>query len=281
MRIILIGASGFVGRRLSAALQKRGEKISAVSFHDMNTVKRECDGADVVINLAGENVATRWTPQVKERIRSSRIDVPRELIASFATMRHAPKAYLSASAVGYYGTHETQTFTETSPPGDDFLAGVCVAWEKEAVKAAEHGCRTAIVRTGLALGADGGALARLLPIFKFGGGGVIGTGNQWCSWIHIDDLVGIYLMAIYGGSGIFNATAPNPVRNHAFTRALAAVLHRPAMVPVPTFIVERMLGEGAMLLTKGQCVIPERTRACGYAFQYTVIDRALAALLLH
>jgi uncharacterized protein len=279
VKVTIIGASGFVGRHLSAALQKRGDKVSAVSFHDMSTVKRECDGADTVVNLSGAPVSVRWTPQAKERIRSSRVDPPRELITSFATMRTPPKAYVSASAVGYYGTHETQTFTENSPPGKDFLAEVCVAWEEQAQKAAECDCRTVIVRTGLALGTDGGALARILPVFKLGGGGVIASGNQWCSWIHIDDLVGIYLRAVYDGSGIFNATAPNPTRNREFTRALATVLHRPALIPVPTFILERMLGEGAMLLTKGQCVIPKRTMTYGYEFRYSVIDRALATLL--
>jgi len=279
VKITLIGASGFIGGRLNAALQKRGDTVAAVSLRDMSTVKRECEGADAVVNVAGESVAVRWTPTVKERIRSSRVDLPREVIASFATMRKPPKAYISGSAVGYYGVDESKTFTEKSPPGKDFLAEVCVAWEAEANKAAEHDCRVAIVRTGLALARDGGALTRLLPIFKLGAGGVIASGNQWCSWIHIDDLIGIYVTAIHDGSGIYNATAPNPVRNRAFTRALASVLSRPALIPVPSFVLERMLGEGAMLLTKGQCVIPERTMALGYSFRHTQIDRALAAIL--
>ena len=281
MKITLIVASGFIGRHLSEALRKRGDTVAAVSLRDMSTTKRECEGADAVVNLAGENVAVRWTADAKKNIRSSREDLPRELIASFGTSRKPPKAYISASAVGYYGVDEVKTFTEKSPPGNDFLAEVCVAWEREANKAAEHGCRVAIVRTGLALGKDGGALMRLLPIFKLGAGGPVASGNQWYSWIHIDDLIGVYLTAIYGGEGIYNATAPNPVRNREFTRALAAVLQRPAVIPVPSFVLERMLGEGAMLVTKGQCVLPERTMACGYAFRYTVIDRALAALVLH
>jgi hypothetical protein len=281
VNVTLIGASGFIGRRLNEALLKRGEHVSAVSLREMSTAKRECEGADAVVNLAGENVAVRWTPAAKERIRSSRVDLPRELISAFATMRKPPKAYVSASAIGYYGVDDSKAFTEKDPPGDDFLAKVCAAWEYEANKTAEYGCRVAIVRTGLALGKDGGALPRILPIFKLGAGGVIASGNQWCSWIHIDDLIGVYLAAIYEGSGIYNATAPNPIRNREFTRALASVLQRPAVVPVPSFVVERMLGEGAMLLTKGQCVLPERTMACGYEFRYTLIDRALAALLLH
>jgi uncharacterized protein (TIGR01777 family) len=280
VKITLIGASGFIGRHLNEALQKRGDTIAAVSLRDMNTVKRECEGADAVVNVAGESVAQKWTSAAKERIRSSREALPREVIASFAAMRNPPKAYISASAVGYYGVDETKTFTEKSPPGKDFLAEVCVAWEAEANKAAEYDCRVAIVRTGLALAGDDGALTRLLPIFRLGAGGVIASGNQWCSWIHIEDLIGIYVMAIHGGSGIYNATAPNPVRNRAFTRALASVLRRPAMIPVPTFVLERILGEGAMLLTKGQCAIPERTMASGYAFRHTQIDRALASILL-
>jgi uncharacterized protein len=279
VKITLIGASGFIGQHLNNALQKRGDRVAAVSLRDMSTVKRECEGADAVVNVAGENVGVRWTPEAKERIRSSRVDLPRELIASFATMRNPPKAYISASAVGYYGVDESKTFTEKNPPGKDFLAQVCVAWEAEANKAAKHDCRVAIVRTGLALGRDGGVLARLLPIFKLGAGGVVASGDQWCSWIHIQDLVGIYVMAIERGEGAYNATAPNPVRNRAFTRALASVLRRPALLPVPSFAAESMLGEGAMLLTKGQCVIPERTMASGYEFRHTQIDRALAAIL--
>lgn len=279
MKVTVIGASGFIGRHLCAALQKRGDTVASVSFRQMDTAVRESEGADVVVNLAGESIAVRWTPEIKERIRSSRVDFPREFIKRLAELRTPPKTYISASAVGYYGTSETKTFTEASPPGSDFLAEVCVAWEAEARRAEERGCRVAIVRTGLVMSADGGVMARLLPVFRLGMGGVAASGNQWCSWIHIDDLIGIYLMAIDRGTGVYNATSPNPVRNRDFTKALAAVLHRPAIVPVPEFVFEQLLGEGSTIVTQGQCVIPERTRDQGYSFRHTLIDRACAAVV--
>ncbi|HTV72928.1 MAG TPA: DUF1731 domain-containing protein, partial [Candidatus Acidoferrales bacterium] len=168
---------------------------------------------------------------------------------------------------------------EASPPGNDSLAEVCVAWEAEAQKAAAYGSRVAIVRCGLILATDGGILARTLPAFKVGAGGIVAGGNQWHSWIHIDDVVGIYLLAIDSAAGVMNATAPNPVRNRDFTRALASALHRPALVPVPKMALEAILGEGAVIATEGQCVIPERTIAQGYHFAYTQIERACAALV--
>lgn len=279
MKVTIIGASGLVGRHLTAALLARGDSVSGVSFRDMATARRECDGAGAVVNLAGESVATRWTPEVKDRIRSSRVDLPRQLIEHFDTLAEPPKAYVSASAVGYYGSSETQTFTEASGPGSDFLASVCVEWETQAKAAAKYGCRVAVVRTGLALATDGGVLARILPVFKMGGGGVLGSGNQWCSWIHIDDLVNIYLMAIDRADGILNATAPNPVRNRDFTKALAAALHRPAFIGVPESVLSAMLGEGASIAVKGQCVVPERTTALGFRFAYTLVERAFVGLV--
>ena len=280
MNVTIIGGSGFIGRHLSAALQQRGDRVAVVSFRDPGTVEREVDGSDVVVNLAGENIAARWTPDIKRKIRSSRIDLPRQLIESFPTLKKPPKAYISASAIGYYGTSETETFTETSPPGSDFLAKVCVDWEAEAQKASLYRCRVAIVRTGLVLGKDGGVMARLLPLFKLGLGGPVGSGSQWCSWVHIDDVVGIYMRAIDGLNGVLNATAPNPVRNRDFAQALAGALHRPALVTVPAFAVEAVLGEAALVLTKGQCVIPQRTTASRYEFRYTLVNRACNALLV-
>jgi uncharacterized protein (TIGR01777 family) len=279
VKITIIGSSGFIGRHLSAALRARGDAVVGVSFREPTTAWRECDGVDAVVNLAGENVAQRWTHAVKEQIRSSRVDAPRQLIDMFSALQTPPRAYISASAVGYYGSSETRTFTESSPPGSDFLAEVCRAWEDEAQKAAAHGCRVAIVRCGLILATDGGVLARTLPVFRLGAGGIVGSGNQWHSWIHIDDVIGIYKMAIDGASGIFNATAPNPVRNRDFTRALAGALHRPAFVRVPDIALEQLLGEGSVIATQGQCVIPERTLAQGYSFAFTQVGRACGALV--
>jgi uncharacterized protein (TIGR01777 family) len=279
MKITLIGASGFIGRHLAAALRGRGDIVALASLRDPAAAAQACEGSDVVVNLAGEPVAQRWSPAVKAKIRASRVAAPRALIDALAELATPPQAYVSASAVGYYGTSESATFDESSGPGSDFLAEVCVAWETEADRAAAAGMRVAKIRTGLVLGTDGGALAKLLPIFKLGGGGPVASGRQWYSWIHVVDQVGIYLHAIDGADGVLAATAPVPVRNAEFTRALAAALHRPAIVPIPAFGMSLVLGEGALVVTQGQRVVPTRTLASGYAFRFPTLDGALAALV--
>ena len=191
--------------------------------------------------------------------------------------RAHPRTYVSASAVGYYGI-ATATFTESSPPGDDFLARVCVDWEAEAQRARDLGMRVAIVRTGLVLGRGGGALAPLLPVFQAGLGGTVASGEQWYSWIHLADEIGIYLLAIDSYDGVLNATAPNPVRNREFTQALARSLHRPAILPVPAFALQMLFGAGATIATEGQRVLPQAPLAARYAFRYPAIDEALSAL---
>ncbi|MFZ1126487.1 MAG: TIGR01777 family oxidoreductase [Candidatus Baltobacteraceae bacterium] len=279
MKVTVIGASGFVGRHLVEALRARGDQVATASLRDPAGAARACDGADAVVNLAGEPVAQRWTPEVKEAIRASRVDAARALLAQLGTLQAKPAAYVSASAIGYYGTSESETFTEASPPGHDFLAEVCSAWEAAAEGAAALGMRVAKIRTGLVLGTDGGALAKLLPLFRIGAGGIVASGAQWYSWIHVDDLSGIYLHALDGAGGALNATAPNPVRNAAFTQALGKALHRPTFVPVPKAALEMMLGEGASVVAGGQRVLPERTLESGYRFSYETIDAALAQLL--
>jgi uncharacterized protein (TIGR01777 family) len=278
MRITILGASGFIGSRLAAHLRARGDDIVAAKLRDPGAAAAACAGSEVVVNLAGAPVAgAKWTAAYKEEIRRSRVDVPRALIAELGRLpeEQRPKAYVSASAVGYYGTSLTASFTEDSLPGTDFLADVCVAWEREAFRARELGMRVAVVRTGIVLGAEGGALKPLLPIFKLGGGGPIGSGKQWYSWIHIDDQVGIYTRAIDDLEGILNATAPAPVTNAAFTAALAAALHRPAFLPTPVFALRLLFGEGALMLTEGQRVLPARTESLGYVFTYPEIGAAM------
>jgi uncharacterized protein (TIGR01777 family) len=279
VKITIVGASGFIGRHLSAALASRGDQVSGVSLRDPDAAAAACAGSDVVVNLAGENVAQRWTPEVKAKIRASRVDAPRALIASLGRVEPTPKAYISASAIGYYGTSESASFAEASEPGSGFLAGVCVEWEAEADRAAAIGMRVAKVRTGLVLGTDGGALPKLLPLYRLGAGGIVASGRQWYSWIHVDDQVGVYLHAIDGAEGVLNATAPNPVRNADFNRSLAATLHRPAVFPAPAFAVQLLLGEGASVVTEGQRVLPVRTLATGYSFRYAEIDAAFQSLL--
>ena len=232
----------------------------------------------MVVNLAGAPVAQRWTTAHRAEIRRTRIDLPRALLDRIARFQKVPSAYVSASAVGYYGTSETQTFVESSPPGDDFLARVCADWEQAAIRAAGLGMRVALVRTGIVLGTDGGALPKILPPFRLGLGGRIGSGRQWMSWIHIEDQIGIYLHAIEGGAGAYNATAPNPVTNAEFTENLASVLRRPAFLPVPAVALRAMLGEGATIALDGQRVLPERTLATGYRFRYTQLEPALRSL---
>ncbi|MGP6156657.1 MAG: TIGR01777 family oxidoreductase [Vulcanimicrobiaceae bacterium] len=279
MKVTVIGASGFIGRHLVAALRARNDEVTTASLREPAEAAQACTGADAIVNLAGESVAQRWTPQVKEKIRSSRVDAARRLFGQLAAREAKPASYVSASAIGYYGTSDGATFTEASPPGNDFLAEVCAAWEAEADRAAELGMRVAKVRTGVVLGTDGGALAKLLPVFRLGAGGIIGSGRQWYSWIHIEDLVGIYLLALDGAAGALNGTAPNPVSNADFTRALGKAVHRPTIVPVPKPALELMLGEAASVILEGQRVLPERTLESGYHFRYETLDAALAQLL--
>jgi uncharacterized protein len=279
VKVAVLGASGFVGTALAAALRARGDEVRAVSLRDPAGAAAVADGSDVVVNLAGEAVVGRWTEQRKRAIAASRVDLPHAFLSALERIERRPAAYVSASAIGYYGPSRSATFTESSPPGDDFLARVCVAWEAEAARAREFGLRVAIVRTGLALGRNGGALAQLLPLFRLGLGGPIASGEQWTSWIHLDDLVGIYLLAVDGYAGTLNATAPNPVTNRAFTRALAAAVHRPALFPAPEFALKLIFGEGASVVTEGQRVLPQATLAAGYAFRHPEIREACASLV--
>ncbi len=278
MKVTVIGASGFVGRHLVTALRARGDEVVTTSLRDPSAAAKASEASDAIVNLAGEAVAQRWTPHAREKIRRSRVEAVHALVAALGAVEKKPAAYISASAVGYYGTSEDATFDESSGPGSDFLADVCVAWENAADRAALLGMRVAKVRTGIVLGTDGGALAQLLPIFKLGAGGVVASGRQWYSWIHIDDQVGIYMQALDGVDGVLNATAPNPVRNRDFTRALAAAVHRPAIFPVPALAVRALLGDASAVVTQGQRVLPTRTLERGYRFKYETVDPALRAL---
>ncbi|HEX3671027.1 MAG TPA: TIGR01777 family oxidoreductase [Candidatus Cybelea sp.] len=279
MRILLLGASGFVGKHLSAALRARGDETIDGSLRDPAAAARSAAQCDAIVNLAGEPIAQRWNDSVKQRIEASRVEAPRRFIEALSAVERRCTVYVSASAIGYYGTSETETFVESSPPGDDFLARVCVGWEREAQKAAQLGMRVAVVRTGVALGDDGGALEKMLPPFRAGIGGVVGSGRQWISWVHIADLAGIYLRAIDSVEGPLNATAPYPVSNADFTHALGKALHRPTLLPVPTLALRAMLGEGADMLLQGQRVLPQRTQELGYRFAFEHLTDALANLL--
>jgi hypothetical protein len=279
MKLLLLGASGFVGKHLAPALRARGDEVVTASLRDPAAAASDATECDAIVNLAGEPLAQRWNARVKCRVEESRVDAPRRFLDALAKLQRRCTRYVSASAVGYYGTSETETFDEESSPGSDFLARVCAGWEREARRAADLGMRVAIVRTGVALGKDGGALEKLLPPFRAGMGGVVGSGRQWLSWIHIDDLVGIYLTALDRAQGPLNACAPNPVTNSTFTKELGAALNRPARVTVPTFVLRAMLGEGAEMLLHGQRVLPSRTEALGYRFLFPELKGALGNLL--
>jgi uncharacterized protein (TIGR01777 family) len=279
MRVTVLGASGFIGRRLTAALRARGDAVVEASLRDPARAAAASAGSDAVVNLAGAPVAVRWTDASKRAMTTSRVDLPHAYLDALAEAEPRPRTYVSASAIGYYGTSRTDTFVESSPSGDDFLARLCVAWEAQADRAAALGMRVAKVRSGLVLGPEGGVLGKLLPLFRLGLGGVVATGEQWYSWIHADDQVGIYLAALDGTDGVLNATAPNPVINRDFTRALGRAVGRPTLLPVPAFAGALLLGDGAVAINEGQRVLPERTLASGYVFRHPDLDEALRSLL--
>ncbi|MDH2910682.1 MAG: TIGR01777 family protein [Candidatus Eremiobacteraeota bacterium] len=279
MRVLLLGGTGFIGKHLQAALLARGDEVVLASMRDPAAAASRASGCDVIVNLAGEPIAQRWNAEVKARLASSRVGATTAFLAALEKVQPRPQAFIAASAVGYYGTSESATFEESSPAGSDFLGRLCADWERSSLEAQSLGMRVALIRTGVVLGRDGGALAKLLPIFNLGLGGRIGNGREWLSWIHIEDQVAIYLAAIDGVEGPLNATAPEPVTNAAFTTALATALHRPAFFPVPALALHALLGEGAVVVLEGQRVLPSRTIALGYRFRFPKLAEALQALL--
>jgi uncharacterized protein (TIGR01777 family) len=289
MRVTVTGASGLIGSRLVQALQQRGDEVTILSRGrevrwepTQGPAPREAlDGRDAVVHLAGENVAPRWSADARRRIRESRELGTRNLVAGLASADPRPRTLVSSSAVGYYGPHGDEPVDEDTPPGDDFLAQVCVAWEREAQRAEELGLRVVRVRTGVVLDRDGGALAKMLPPFRLGLGGPVAGGRQYMPWIHVDDVVGIYLAALDGPgwTGPVNATAPEPVTNKAFSEALGRALHRPAAAPVPRLAIKALYGDMAAIVTEGQRALPRRTQALGYEFRRPDLDEALRAAL--
>jgi uncharacterized protein (TIGR01777 family) len=279
VRVVLLGGSGFVGRHLATALRAREHDVAVASLRDASSAADAAAACDAIVNLAGEPIAQRWNATIKRRVEESRVDAPRRFLEELSRRSRRTTIYISASAVGYYGTSETETFVEDSPAGNGFLARVCAAWEQTASRAAGLGMRVAIVRTGIVLAKDGGALEKILPPFRAGIGGRIGSGRQWFSWVHVDDLVGIYLTALGGAEGALNACAPNPVTNATFTHDLGEALHRPTVFPVPTVALRVLLGEGADMLLAGQRVLPRRTQEIGYRFEFAELKGALANLL--
>jgi uncharacterized protein (TIGR01777 family) len=236
--------------------------------------------ADIVIHLAGEPVAQRWTEESKRKIRESRVAGTRNLVQAMAKLTKRPQALIAASAVGYYGSRADESLVESSAPGNDYLAEVCTAWEREAAAAESLGVRVVRLRTGVVLDARGGALAKMLPPFRMGAGGPLGSGKQWMPWIHVQDLVELYRFAVMQPvSGVFNATAPNPVTNAEFTRALGAAVKRPAVLPMPAFALKMMFGEMGAVLLASQKVLPKAAETAGFRFKFPEVAGALADVL--
>ncbi|OAX87404.1 TIGR01777 family protein [Xanthomonas nasturtii] len=293
MQLLITGGTGFIGQALCPALLQAGHKVSVLT-RDPRRASRKLPGvtavdtldgvrADAVINLAGEPLAAgRWSDASKQRFRASRLGMTRQLHDWIAQQPVAqrPAVLISGSAVGYYGERGDTVLTETDTAGDDFSAVLCRDWEAEANTIAALGPRVSWVRTGIVLDRDGGALARMLPAFRFGGGGPFGDGRHWMSWIHRADMVALLLWLLqHGEPGAYNATAPNPVTNADFARTLAQVLHRPALLALPAGVLRLGFGEMADLLLVSQRVLPQRALAAGFGFQYAHLDAALRAIL--
>jgi uncharacterized protein len=293
MKITITGASGMIGAKLVERLRARGDEVTTLSRkpsspgavawqpEDEPAPAAALAGRDSVIHLAGENVAQRWSDDAKRRIRSSRELGTRHLVAGIEAADPRPRVLVSSSAVGIYGPHGDEELDEQTPAGNDFLAEVCVVWEREAERAAALGLRVVMVRTGVVLDQGGGALAKMLPFFKLGVGGPVAGGEQYMPWIHVDDVVGLYLAALDGDAwnGPVNASAPRPVTNKTFSQALGRALHRPAFAPVPGLAVRTLYGEMAEIVTKGQRVIPRRAQELGFAFEHEDLDEALRSAL--
>lgn len=303
MRLLLLGCSGFIGRELVPWLLDQGHELTLVSrrsqpFPDLadRLVCLELDPAQPaswrhpellaalaaaggVINLAGEPIAERrWSEAQRQILRSSRLSTTASLVAAMAALPQPPSVLVNASAVGFYGTSEAERFRESSDAGDDFLAALCRDWEQQA-QAAPAACRVVILRIGIVLGPDGGAMGRMLPVFRSGFGGPIGSGQQWMSWIHRHDLCRLVAMALEDSSytGVINAVAPEPVRMVDFASALGAALRRPSLLPVPGPVLQLLLGDGAKVVLEGQQVVSERLSDLGFEFEFGDLKAALAA----
>ncbi len=303
MRVTLTGATGLIGTTLVERLLAAGADVTvlsrdparaeaklgvkAVSWDPLSepAPKQALEGRDAVVHLAGENVAQRWSARAKRAIRESRTIGTRHLVEGLSACASAggsrPGVLVSGSAIGYYGPRGEEPLDEEAPPGSDFLAQVCVAWETQARAAQRLGMRAVQVRTGVVLDSRGGALAKMLPPFRMGVGGPVAGGAQYVSWIHVDDLVGVIQAALNDErwSGPVNGTAPEPVTNRELSRALGRALHRPALLPVPAAALTLLYGEMAQIVTTGARVLPAKPLVLGYEFRHPHLDEALGAAL--
>ena len=293
MKVLITGASGLIGRALETSLRRKGCEMLLASRKDPklpHEIKWDAgngfadpsrlEGVDAVVHLAGENISggLRWTDDKKRAIRDSRVQGTRSVVDAMEAMAVKPKVFIASSAIGFYGNRGDEIMTESTSAGDTFLADVSKAWEAESRRAEDGGIRTVLLRTGIVLAKNGGALGTMLTPFKLGVGGVIGTGRQWMSWISLDDMVGVIEFCIEHENvrGAVNAVAPNPVTNEQFTEVLGEVLHRPTFLPLPTFAVNMVFGEmGDALLLASTRVVPQVLEEAGYKFEYTDIRTAI------
>ncbi|HWF37909.1 MAG TPA: TIGR01777 family oxidoreductase [Candidatus Acidoferrales bacterium] len=297
MKIIVSGASGLIGTALTRELRAERHDVrhlvrsgSSLAPHEIRWDPPSArvnvpalEGADAVVHLSGASISDgRWTEARKQVLRSSRIDSTRVLVDSLMRLQRPPKVFVCASAIGYYGNRGDEILTESSGPGRDFLSLLARDWEAEANRAAQAGIRTPILRFGVILSAEGGALPEMIRPFKFGVGGRIGSGRQWISWIALEDVIRIIQLAIADAAvhGPVNVVAPEPVRNAEFARMIGKVLHRPALLPAPKFALRLALGEMAdALLLTSQRVIPEQLLKANFGFRYEDLESALHAIL--
>ncbi|PDY94200.1 TIGR01777 family oxidoreductase [Bacillus toyonensis] len=299
MKIAISGGTGFIGKYLSTFFIQKGYTVYILtrknkietSNPNLQYVQWTPDlptfplsSIDIVINLAGESINSRWTKKQKEAILNSRIQATRGLIKQLQTLSTKPHTFINASAIGYYGTSETESFTEQQEtPGNDFLAETVFLWEQEACKARSLEIRTIYARFGVILGADGGALPKMLLPYQFYIGGTIGSGNQWLSWIHIDDVVRMIDFIIHKEeiNGPLNITAPLPIRMKEFGETVATIMRKPHWLPVPSFMLHALLGEMSILVLEGQHVLPSKAIEHGYQYTFPTIDHALQNILSH
>jgi uncharacterized protein (TIGR01777 family) len=292
MQIVVAGGSGFLGTALVSRLRKEGHGVTVLTRHARRAQEVEwvpygssagwvhvLEDADAVINLAGAPIAARWTASYKREIWNSRVLATRTLVAAMKSVRRVPATLINASGVGTYGARGSEPLTEDSAPGSDFLATLGTAWEKEALSAAPH-ARVVLLRTGIVLASEGGALPKMALPFRFFAGGPLGSGRQYVSWIHRYDWTAMVSWALTLGaiSGPLNATAPYPVTNLAFARTLGRVLHRPATIPTPAFALRLMLGEMADVVLTGQQVLPDKAHAFGFDFTHPELEGALRSI---
>ncbi|XP_078161066.1 NAD(P)-binding Rossmann-fold superfamily protein isoform X2 [Carex rostrata] len=301
MTVSITGATGFIGRRLVQKLISDDHKVhvltrsksqarvvfpeqkySGILIAEVGEWEKCIRGSTAVVNLAGLSISTRWSPEVKREIKQSRINATSKVVDCInkAPGDLRPSVLVSATAVGYYGTSETHSFDETSPSGKDYLSEVCREWEAKA-REVNSDVRLVLIRIGVVLGKDGGALAKMIPLFMMFAGGPLGSGQQWFSWIHIDDLVNLIYESLVNPSykGVINGTAPHPIKLSEMCDQLGQVTGRPSWLPVPEFALKAVLGEGASVVLDGQRVLPVRAQELGFSFKYPSVKDALSAII--